>query len=104
MKSKDVYEAETVNELADDYPERIRHAREQHGWKQEEMAQKMSEKLSLVQKVERGDIKPDDALVKKLEKTLGISLMEKVSLVKPEKKAMAGKGITLEDCIRTSKK
>jgi putative transcription factor len=104
MKSKDVYEAETVNELADDYPERIRHAREQHGWKQEEMAQKMSEKLSLVQKVERGDIKPDDALVKKLEKTLGISLMEKVSLVKPEKKAMAGKGITLEDCIKTSKK
>ena len=104
MKSKDVYESETVNELADDYPERIRHAREQHGWNQEELAQKMSEKHSLVQKVERGDIKPDDVLVKKFEKTLGVSLMEKVSLVKPEKKAVAGKGMTLEDFIKPSKK
>jgi putative transcription factor len=104
MKSKDVYESETVNELADDYPERIRHAREQHGWNQEELAQKMSEKHSLVQKVERGDIKPDDVLVKKFEKTLGVSLMEKVSLIKPEKKAVTGKGMTLEDFIKTSKK
>jgi putative transcription factor len=104
MKSKDVYEGETVNELAEDYTDRIRHAREHHGWKQEEMAQRMNERLSQVQKVERGDMKPDDAMVKKLEKTLGISLMEKVSVINPEKKAVAGKAMTLEDFIKTSKK
>ncbi|HSV42797.1 MAG TPA: multiprotein bridging factor aMBF1 [Methanomassiliicoccales archaeon] len=105
MKTKDVYQAEEqVAELVEDYAERVRHAREGKGWKQEELAIKMSEKLSLVQKVERGDMRPDDALIKKLEKTLNIQLIEKVPLIKPEKKAMAGKGLTLEDFIRTSKK
>jgi len=106
MKTKDVYtqEEQQVEELADDYGERIRKGREAKGWKQEDLAHQMNERLSLVQKVERHDIKPDDALAKKIEKTLGIVLIEKVPLVKTEKQAVANRGLTLEDFIKTSKK
>lgn len=104
MKTKDVYQAEEeVEELADDYGERIRKGREAKGWKQEDLAHHMNERLTLVQKVERHDIKPDDALIKKIEKTLAIQLMDKVPLIKPEKKA-TGKGLTLEDFIKAGKK
>jgi putative transcription factor len=100
LKTKDVYASgEETIELADDYPHRIREAREQLGWKQEELALKMSEKVSVIQKVERGDIKPNDALIKKFEKALNIQLMEKVPLIKPEK-ASVNKGMTLADCIK----
>lgn len=105
QKTKDVYtqEEEHVEELADDYGERIRHGRETKGWKQEDLAHKMNEKVSLLQKVERQDIKPDDALARKIEKTLGIVLIEKVPLVKTEKKAIANRSLTLEDFIKTKK-
>lgn len=106
MRQKDVYEAtgEVVSELAEDYPDRIKKAREANGWKQEELAAKMNERLSLVQKVERGDIKPTDELLHKLERTLGIKLMDQVPLIKPEKKAIASQGMTLEDFIKKPKK
>jgi putative transcription factor len=88
MKTKDVYQSEEeVIELADDYGERIRKGRETMGLKQE-----------------RKEIKPDDAMVNKLEKALGIALMEKVPLIKTEKRAMSNKGMTLEDFIKSSKK
>jgi putative transcription factor len=104
MKTKDVYQAEEeVEELADDYGERIRKGREAKGWKQEDLAHHMNERLTLVQKVERHDIKPDDVLIKKIEKTLAIQLMDKVPLIKSEKRA-TGKGLTLEDFIKTGKK
>ncbi|QLH75083.1 MAG: TIGR00270 family protein [Methanomassiliicoccales archaeon] len=105
MKTKDVYQSEEeIIELADDYGERIRKGREAKGWKQEEMAAKINERVSLIQNIERGHIKPDDNLVKKLEKALGIVLMEKVPLIKTEKKAVANKGMTLEDFIKANKK
>jgi putative transcription factor len=100
MKSRDVYSTgEEVSELAEDFPHRIREARENLGWKQEELALKMSEKISVIMKVERGDMRPNDALIKKFEKTLGIALMEKVPLIKPEK-AGVNKTLTLADFIK----
>jgi putative transcription factor len=100
MKTRDVYATgEEVSELVDDYSHRIREAREALGWKQEELALKMSEKVSVIMKVERGDMKPNDALIKKFEKTLNIQLMEKVPLIKPEK-ASVNKTLTLADFIK----
>ncbi|MCE5296148.1 MAG: multiprotein bridging factor aMBF1 [Euryarchaeota archaeon] len=105
MKTKDVYQAaEEVSELAEDYGERIRKGREAKGWKQEEMASIISERLSVIQNVERGHSKPDDNLIKRLEKALGIVLMEKVPLIKTEKRAVNSRSMTLEDFIRTGKK
>ncbi|EJN61540.1 transcriptional regulator, xre family [Halogranum salarium B-1] len=65
-----------MEELAADYDDRIRTAREQQGMSQEELASQLNEKASLIRKLERGDILPSDGVQKKLEKKLDISLTE----------------------------
>lgn len=65
-----------MEELAADYDERIRAAREQKGLSQEDLAGQLNEKASLIRKLERGDILPSDDVQKKLEKKLAISLTE----------------------------
>jgi len=84
--------------LVEDYAERIRKARESMGLTQDELAKKILEKKTVISKLERGEMHPDDKLIKKLEKTLNIKLKEKVSSVyrKDEKKAQ---GLTLGDLI-----
>lgn len=100
MKTRDVYEgAEESIELAEDFPKRIKEAREKLGWKQEELAAKMNERVSIVHKLESGGMHPDDALIKKVEKTLDIKLKEKV-MIAPVEKASNRKGMTLEDFIK----
>ncbi len=84
--------------LVEDYAERIRKARESMGLTQDELAKKILEKKTVISKLERGEMHPDEKLIKKLEKTLNIKLKEKVSTVyrKDEKKAQ---GLTLGDLI-----
>lgn len=62
--------------IADDYPDRIREARESRGQSQEELAQQLNEKASLIRKLERGDMQPSDAIQTKLERHLDITLSE----------------------------
>jgi len=101
MKTKDVYEQqEETIELMVDYPKKIKDTREALGWKQEELATKMGEKLSIINKLERGDMRPDDALIHKVEKTLGIKITERVAVMKPEKAAVAKGGMSLSDFIK----
>ncbi len=104
MKSRDVYEGEeTTLELVPDFPKLIREARMAREWKQETLAAKINEKTSVINKLERGDIRPVDSLVKKVEKELGIKLMERVPLIKPEAKTSGSKGLTLGDLIKLEK-
>jgi len=65
-------------ELVDGYEHIIREAREKRGWTQEVLATRIKEKASLIKKIERGEIVPEDSVRKKLEHTLGIVLMERV--------------------------
>ncbi|SFG10353.1 transcriptional regulator, XRE family [Halopelagius inordinatus] len=65
-----------MDEIAADYDDRIREAREGRGQSQEELASSLNEKASLIRKLERGDILPPDSVRKKLEQKLGISLVE----------------------------
>ncbi len=65
-----------MEEVATDYDDRIRSAREKKGLSQEDLAKKLNEKASLIRKLERGDILPSDSVQKKLERSLGISLSE----------------------------
>ena len=100
MKTRDVYETgEESIEMAEDFPKRIKEAREKLGWKQEELAAKMNERVSIVHKLESGGMHPDDTLIKKVERTLNIKLKEKVTIAKVEKSA-GGKGLTLEDFVK----
>jgi putative transcription factor len=65
-----------MEELAGDYDQRLRSAREQEGLSQEELADQLNEKASVIRKLERGDSLPSDDVREKLENHLGISLTE----------------------------
>ena len=63
-----------MDEVVQDYDERIRSAREGEGQTQEELANQLNEKASLIRKLERSDVLPSDTVQRKLEKALDISL------------------------------
>jgi putative transcription factor len=63
-----------MDELAQDYDDRIRNARENTGMSQEDLADELNEKASLIRKLERGDVLPSDEVQTKLERELDISL------------------------------
>ena len=96
---RDVYADAGQEELAEDFPQRIRRAREDRGWKQADLGAKINEKVSVIAKLESGTISPNDALVRKLEHHLGIKLKEKVQPVAMKKAAPSG-ALTLGDLIK----
>ncbi|MBW2966254.1 multiprotein bridging factor aMBF1 [Candidatus Woesearchaeota archaeon] len=69
-------EAEIIQIVVDDFAEKIRLKREKLGLKQEDFAKMMSEKESIIHKLETGEFKPSLELAKKLEKILNIKLIE----------------------------
>lgn len=100
MRTRDVYQDETTVDLVPDYPKVIREARMARDWKQEVLAAKLNEKSSVIAKLENGTMRPNDQLIKKLERELNIKLTEKVTLVRPESSGSGGKGLTLGDLIK----
>jgi putative transcription factor len=71
-RSNDIYE--DVDELAQDFDQRIRSARERSDLTQSELAQLLNEKASLIRKLERGETLPTDDLQGKLERYFDIDL------------------------------
>jgi len=65
-------------ELIDDYGKVIRRAREASGMSHEDLALKIKEKASLLKKIEREAIVPEDKVREKLERTLRITLTEEL--------------------------
>jgi len=63
-----------MDELAQDYDETVRSARESAGMSQEDLARKLNEKASLIRKIERGDTLPSDDVQRKLESALDVDL------------------------------
>ena len=96
---RDIYDAAAPEELAEDFGERIRQAREARGWKQADLGAKVNERVSVIAKLESKTIVPTDAMIPKLEKTLGIKLREKVESV-AVKKQSGRAPVTLGDLIR----
>jgi putative transcription factor len=92
-----------MEELASDYDERLRKAREQEGLSQEELADQLNEKASVIRKLERGDSLPSDDVREKLEKHLGISLTESGDDADADEDWSSGgdsAGLTLGDKVR----
>jgi putative transcription factor len=77
MQTRDIYSV-TTRELIDDYGTAVRHAREAKGMDMEEFAKSIFEKKGIIAKIEANDLVPDDKMINKLEKALGISLKEEV--------------------------
>ncbi|MEF8783000.1 MAG: multiprotein bridging factor aMBF1 [Haloarculaceae archaeon] len=71
-RSSDMFD--DIEELAQDYDERIRNAREAAGLSQEDLAKQLNEKASLIRKLEHGDTLPSDDVQSKLERALDIDL------------------------------
>jgi putative transcription factor len=92
-------------EIADDYAMRIRHAREEKGLSQKDLAMQMKEKEHLIRKIENSELIPEDHVRKKLEKALEIRLLD--SMVSEDEKNVPGRlAPTLGDLtvIRKAKK
>ncbi|MGP8319601.1 MAG: multiprotein bridging factor aMBF1 [Methanosarcinaceae archaeon] len=91
------------DELVDDYETIIRDKRRNRGWTQDQLAEKIKEKVSLLKKIERGEITPEDTFIKKLEHTLDIKLTERTK----ESEWSGGslnKGTTLADIVKIKRK
>lgn len=74
MEERDLYQEIPEMELAEDWPQRIRQAREKLAWTPEELGRRLNEKKSLVLKVEAGHFRPPDQMVRKIEQLLKIRL------------------------------
>ena len=78
MKTKDIYAGTSSTELVDDYGGVIREAREAKGMDLEQFAASIQEKKGTIAKIESNSLVPDDKIIKKIEKALGIKLTETV--------------------------
>lgn len=92
-------------DIVDDYAARIRRAREEKGLSQKELAMQMKEKEHLIRKIENSELIPEEDVRKKLEKTLGIRLIDSM-VSEEEKKTKSNLAPTLGDLtvIRKAKK
>jgi len=63
-------------DIAEDCADRIRNARMARGWSQKQLALEIMEKEMLIRKIEKSDLVPEEELRKKLEKALGIRLLD----------------------------
>jgi len=96
-RKKDMFD--DMDELAADYDDRIREARESEGLTQEELANQLNEKSSLIRKLELGDILPSDDVQTKLEKKLEITLTEGADVDDTEWSSGSGQSMTLGDVV-----
>lgn len=98
---------DTSQELVENYPAKIRQAREKLGLSHEDLGKRLNEKVSLLRKIETGRMTPNNRLAALLERTLRIKLIvsakeEKVPQTRMSK--AAGHELTLGDLIKLDKK
>ncbi len=97
---KDIYK-NMEKELVSDWSELIKKARKKKGLSREGLGFKIGERTVTISKIENGDLRPPDKMIAKLEKELGISLMEEVKKVSTDHHVRTG--MTLGDFIKTEK-
>jgi len=76
-------------ELVDDFGVKVRQAREKLGMSHEDLGKKISEKVSVLRKIESGKMTPDNLLIEKLQHALKIKLLVPVSEPKVPSKVLA---------------
>ncbi|HYK92692.1 MAG TPA: multiprotein-bridging factor 1 family protein [Thermoplasmata archaeon] len=74
LEERDLFRELPDLELAEDWPKRIRLAREKLGWSPEDFGKKLNEKKSIVLKLEAGQFRPPDTMIPRLEHLLKIRL------------------------------
>jgi putative transcription factor len=97
---------EEALELVEDYPKKIRQAREKLGLTHEELGKKINERVSLLKKIETRKMTPTQSLAEKLEHTLKIRLLAPSTEPKIPQRALIQKSrqeITLGDILKGRK-
>jgi putative transcription factor len=101
-RPRDVLEKGEKEDLVEDYGARIRSARERAGMTKKDLAMKINERVTILSKIEVNQMRPDEKIIAKLQKELGIVLKEKVpEVIAAKHSAMAT--LTLADHIRMQK-
>lgn len=94
---------EIVESVIKNYSSVIQQKRFSMGMNQKEFAQKVNEKESVIHGLENGSFKPSLELARKLEKFLGISLVEVEDDEFYEASTKKAEGMTLGDFIKIKK-
>jgi len=96
VKRKPLVEEETV--FVDNYGKLIVAARKKMNLTREEFSKKINEKESVIKRVEAEEMRPSDALTKKIERFLMIKLTKTYEKKRIERKVHRGK-LTLGDVV-----
>jgi len=99
-KAKDVYRG-MEKELVSGWNELVKNSREKKGLSREELGFRIGERTVTISKIENGDLRPSDKMIEKLEKELGITLVEEVASVSTiSGGSHSSKGYTFGDFIK----
>jgi len=99
-------EPEFLELVVSDFAEKMKRKREQLGLDQENFAKKINQKKSLVHKMETGEFIPDVESIKRLEKILGLRLVEQYAEEQKDNfsKKSPKEGMTIGDLITIKKR
>lgn len=98
---------DTSVELVENFPAKIRQAREKLGLTHEDIGKKINEKVSLLKKIETGKMTPNNKLAAKLEHTLKVKLLAPASEPKIPKIQVpkpTSRELTMGDLLPMNKK
>lgn len=98
-KEKDIYK-DMNRELVSGWNELIKNARNKKGLTREELGFKIGERTVTISKIENGDLRPSDKMIKKLEKELGIKLVEEIASASNLLHGSRPAGFTFGDFIK----
>jgi len=92
-------------ELVDQFGAKIRKAREKMGLTHEDLGKKISEKVSLLRKIESGKMMPDNLVAEKLQHALRIKILVPVTEPKVPSQALTSRPAspTLGDILKVKK-
>jgi len=103
-REKDVY-VEMDKELVSGWNDIIKRARKKKGISREKLGFIIGERTITISKIENGDLRPSDEVVGKLEKELGVTLIEKINEVPNiTSGSRSVSGLTLGDFLKTENK
>lgn len=95
---------EKVKLLVEGYAGIIKKKRESIGMTQKDFAARINEKESMIHKIETSSLEPDLNLAKKLERELGIKIIEEYEEKHEVLKGKKAEGFTLGDFIKVKEK
>ncbi|MFQ5892183.1 MAG: multiprotein bridging factor aMBF1 [Candidatus Methanofastidiosia archaeon] len=91
-------------DIVENYPHKVRRAREMRNLTQKELAKRINEKESVIHRIETGGMVPSKRLSKKLERFLEIKLVEKVEDFKLSHRKTKSEDLTIGDVIKFKKR